>query len=83
MYADYLNEKESAGFGWNVRMKDSLKCGIVREGTEPKFTYLVKKGKIIQYHMCHAMMLSYFWIGVGWLYQRMLCGQKHLLGAYI
>ena len=45
MYADYLNEMGSKGFGWNRRMKDSLKCGIVREGIDPNYTYLVKSQK--------------------------------------
>ncbi len=45
MYADYLNEVGSKGFGWNRRMKDSLKCGIVREGAEPDYTYKVLSQK--------------------------------------
>ena len=45
MYADYLNEMGDRGFGWNPRMKDSLKCGIVREGIDPDYTYLVKPQK--------------------------------------
>ena len=45
MYADYLNEVGSKGFGWNPRMKDSLKCGIVREGIVPNYTYFVRTKK--------------------------------------
>lgn len=42
MYADYLNEVGNRGIGWNPRMKDSLKCGIVREGIDLNYTYIVK-----------------------------------------
>ncbi len=45
MYADYLNEMGRRGFGWNRRMKDSLKCGIVREGLDPDYSYSVKPQK--------------------------------------
>jgi formylglycine-generating enzyme required for sulfatase activity len=41
MYTDYLNEIGGSGVGWHPRMKDSLKCGIIRKGSAPNFTYQV------------------------------------------
>jgi formylglycine-generating enzyme required for sulfatase activity len=45
MYADYLNEIGREGRGWNKRMSDSQRCGIIRNGSEPNFTYSVKPGR--------------------------------------
>ncbi|MBA7670510.1 Hercynine oxygenase [subsurface metagenome] len=45
MYADYLNEIGREEKGWNKRMSDSRRCGIVRNGSDPDFTYSVKPGR--------------------------------------
>ena len=45
MYADYLNEIGREGTGWNKRMSNSRRCGIVRNGSAPDFTYSVKPGR--------------------------------------
>ena len=45
MYTDYLNEVGGMGRGWYKRMSDSLKCGIVRKGSSPGYSYEIKKGK--------------------------------------
>lgn len=42
MYVDYLNEVGSKGAGWNQRMADSDRCGIVRQNDH---TYRVKPGR--------------------------------------
>ena len=45
MYADYLNEIGQEGAGWNKRMSNSSRCGIVQNGAVPNFTYSVKPGR--------------------------------------
>jgi formylglycine-generating enzyme required for sulfatase activity len=45
MYADYLNEIGQEGAGWNKRMSNSNRCGIVQNGAAPNFTYSVKPGR--------------------------------------
>jgi formylglycine-generating enzyme required for sulfatase activity len=45
MYADYLNEIGREGAGWNKRMSDSRRCGIIRNGSASDFTYGVKPGR--------------------------------------
>jgi len=45
MYADYLNEIGREGVGWNKRMSDGRRCGIVQNGSAPNFTYSVKPGR--------------------------------------
>ena len=45
MYTDYLNEIGREGAGWNKRMSDSRRCGIVQNGSAPNFTYSVKPGR--------------------------------------
>jgi len=45
MYTDYLNEIGKEGAGWNKRMSNSSRCGIVQNGAAPNFTYSVKPGR--------------------------------------
>jgi formylglycine-generating enzyme required for sulfatase activity len=45
MYADYLNEIGREGAGWNKRMSNSNRCGIVQNGTAPDYTYSVAPGR--------------------------------------
>ena len=45
MYTDYLNEIGREGAGWNKRMSDSRRCGIIQNGSAPNFTYSVKPGR--------------------------------------
>jgi len=45
MYADYLNEIGREGSGWNKRMSNSNRCGIVQIGSAPNFTYSVTQGR--------------------------------------
>ncbi len=42
MYTDYLNEIGGEGAGWNQRMTDNNRCGIVRH---INYTYSVKPGR--------------------------------------
>ena len=42
MYTDYLNEVGSEGAGWNQRMTNSDRCGIVQNSD---YTYSVKPGR--------------------------------------
>jgi formylglycine-generating enzyme required for sulfatase activity len=42
MYTDYLNEIGGDGTGWNQRMTDSNRCGIIRHDD---YTYSVKPGR--------------------------------------
>lgn len=42
MYTDYLNEVGGEGFGWNARMANSDRCGIVRHDNN---TYSVQPGR--------------------------------------
>jgi len=42
MYADYLNEVGGEGFGWNDRMSNSDRCGMVRHENN---TYSVQPGR--------------------------------------
>jgi formylglycine-generating enzyme required for sulfatase activity len=41
MYADYLNEIGREGAGWNKRMSNSNRCGIIQNGANPTFTYSI------------------------------------------
>jgi formylglycine-generating enzyme required for sulfatase activity len=45
MYADYLNEIGREGAGWNKRMSNGQRCGIVQKGDSPTFTYNVTTGR--------------------------------------
>jgi len=45
MYTDYLNEIGQEGAGWNKRMSNSSRCGIVQNGAAPNFTYSVTPGR--------------------------------------
>jgi formylglycine-generating enzyme required for sulfatase activity len=45
MYAEYLNKMGREGAGWNKRMSDSNRCGIVQNGASPNFTYSVTPGR--------------------------------------
>ncbi len=45
MYVDYLNEVGCDGTGWNKRMANELRCGIIQKGSSPNFTYSVIPGK--------------------------------------
>jgi len=45
MYAEYLNETGREGAGWNKRMSNSSRCGIVQNGAAPNFTYSVTQGR--------------------------------------
>jgi formylglycine-generating enzyme required for sulfatase activity len=45
MYADYLNETGREGAGWNKRMSDGQRCGIIRNGADLNFTYSVRPGR--------------------------------------
>ena len=45
MYTDYLNEIGQEGAGWNKRMSNSSRCGIVQNEAAPNFTYSVKPGR--------------------------------------
>lgn len=45
MYAEYLNKTGREGSGWNKRMSDSRRCGIVQDGFYPTFTYSVTPGR--------------------------------------
>ncbi|MBW8040568.1 MAG: formylglycine-generating enzyme family protein [Planctomycetes bacterium] len=45
MYTQYLNKTGREGTGWNQRMSDSRRCGIVQKGSAPNFTYSVKQGR--------------------------------------
>lgn len=45
MYAEYLNKTGREGAGWNKRMSDSNRCGIVQNGSAPNFTYSVQQGR--------------------------------------
>jgi len=42
MYVDYLNEVGGEGAGWNQRMTDSERCGIIRHNN---YTYSIKPGR--------------------------------------
>jgi formylglycine-generating enzyme required for sulfatase activity len=42
MYTDYLNEIGGDGTGWNQRMNDSNRCGIIQHDD---YTYSVKQGR--------------------------------------
>ena len=42
MYTDYLNEIGGEGAGWNQRMTDSDRCGIIRHNN---YTYSVQPGR--------------------------------------
>jgi formylglycine-generating enzyme required for sulfatase activity len=42
MYTDYLNEVGGEGAGWNPRMTDNNRCGIIRH---IDYTYSVKSGR--------------------------------------
>ena len=45
MYTEYLNEVGGGGTGWNERMVNELRCGIVQEGSSPDFTYKAVPGR--------------------------------------
>ena len=45
MYAEYLNKTGREGAGWNKRMSNSSRCGIVQNGASPNFTYSVTPGR--------------------------------------
>ncbi len=45
MYTEYLNNTGREGAGWNKRMSNSNRCGIVRNGASPSFTYSVTAGR--------------------------------------
>jgi formylglycine-generating enzyme required for sulfatase activity len=45
MYTEYLNKTGRDGTGWNKRMSDSRRCGIVQKGASPAFTYSVAPGR--------------------------------------
>ncbi|MHC4088635.1 MAG: formylglycine-generating enzyme family protein, partial [Planctomycetota bacterium] len=45
MYAEYLNKIGREGAGWNKRMSNSSRCGIVQNGSAPNFTYSVTPGR--------------------------------------
>jgi formylglycine-generating enzyme required for sulfatase activity len=45
MYADYLDEIGRGGAGWNKRMSNSNRCGIIQNGVSPAFTYSVTPGR--------------------------------------
>ena len=45
MYTQYLNNTGREGAGWNKRMSDSRKCGIVQNGSAPTFSYSVTPGR--------------------------------------
>ncbi|MFC1558080.1 formylglycine-generating enzyme family protein [candidate division KSB1 bacterium] len=45
MYTEYLNEVGGDGTGWNERMANELRCGIVQEDSAPDFTYKVAPGR--------------------------------------
>lgn len=45
MYADYLNETGKNGTGWNKRMANPDRCGIVRDGTPGDYAYSVVAGR--------------------------------------
>ena len=45
MYTEYLNETGREGAGWNKRMSDSRRCGIVQNGSYPAFIYSVTTGR--------------------------------------
>lgn len=45
MYAEYLNNTGREGAGWNKRMSDSNRCGLVQNGASPTFTYSVTPGR--------------------------------------
>ena len=45
MYTEYLNKTGREGAGWNKRMSNSSRCGIVQNGSAPNFTYSVTSGR--------------------------------------
>lgn len=45
MYTEYLNNTGREGAGWNDRMSNSNRCGIVQKGASPSFTYSVMPGR--------------------------------------
>jgi len=45
MYAEYLNKTGREGAGWNKRMSNSQRCGIVQNGAGPAITYSVVPGR--------------------------------------
>ena len=45
MYAEYLNQTGREGAGWNKRMSNGRRCGIVQNGSVPNFTYSVTPGR--------------------------------------
>ncbi|MDA2924251.1 formylglycine-generating enzyme family protein [Acidobacteria bacterium AH-259-L09] len=45
MYVDYLNEVGAEGAGWDERMSDPQRCGIVRAGESPNYTYAAGPGR--------------------------------------
>jgi formylglycine-generating enzyme required for sulfatase activity len=45
MYADYLNEVGRDGRGYNQRMNNNLRCGIIQHGSAGSYTYSVIPGR--------------------------------------
>ena len=45
MYVDYLNEVGRDGSGWNQRMSDSCRCGIIQNGSTGNYTYTAAPGR--------------------------------------
>jgi len=45
MYADFLNETGKSGGGWNDRMSNEMRCGIIRTGDMGDYTYSVIEGR--------------------------------------
>lgn len=45
MYIDYLNEVGGDGIGYDSRMLNEIRCGIIQEGSSPNFTYKAVPGK--------------------------------------
>jgi len=45
MYVEYLNEFGGGGAGWNKRMSNEIRCGIIQEGSLPNFNYRVTPGR--------------------------------------
>ncbi|MHC4109694.1 MAG: formylglycine-generating enzyme family protein [Planctomycetota bacterium] len=45
MYVEYLNKTGREGAGWNKKMSNSSRCGVVQNGASPNFRYSVMPGR--------------------------------------
>lgn len=68
MYVDYLNEVGGDGTGWNEKMENEMRCGIIREGSSPDFNYKCMPGKEnypVTYVSWYDAVAFLRWCGLG------------------